>query len=152
MDIRISQLDHKTDEATKIMLQKVIDKKRKYEKLKKSHLFVLWTTILSSFSFFIYLFYTVVDPNAHSFAMMFSVFVSNTMHLYVLMILIGCYGMMNLLREKRDKAESEFHTLRCEIIDKSTDLWSGKDAWQQRHLVFDMMKKQFDINLYYESK
>lgn len=152
MDKRISELDEKTDAATKAMLQKLIEKKQKYEKLKRNHLFLLWITMMSGFSFIIYLYDSIIDPYGYSFAIMFSIFVSKTIHLYFLIVLIGCYGLMNLLQEKRDKAESEFHTLRCEIIDKSNDLWSEKEAWQDRHLVFEMMKKHFDINLYYESK
>ncbi|MEW8986220.1 MAG: DUF2663 family protein, partial [Bacillus sp. (in: firmicutes)] len=62
------------------------------------------------------------------------------------------YGLMNLFRNKRDKAEKEFHALRCEIIDKSKDLWRKEEAWSNRHLVFEMMKKNYDINLFHENK
>jgi hypothetical protein len=59
---------------------------------------------------------------------------------------------MNIFREKKEKAEKEFHALRCEIIDKSKDLWKKEESWTSRHLVFEMMKKTFDINLYHENK
>lgn len=59
---------------------------------------------------------------------------------------------MNVIRQKVDKLEEEFHALRCEIIDKSTDLWNTDEAWRNRHLVFRMMKEQYGINLYHENK
>lgn len=152
MEQSIRDLDDKTDEATKVMLQKLVDKKQKYERYKRYHEIVLWITILSACYFFYYLYETIITPYGYSFAWMFSVFVQKSTHLNYLLFLIGGYGMMNLLLYKRDKAETEYHELRCEIIDKSDDLWGEKDAWQQRHLVFEMMKKKFDINLYYESK
>lgn len=70
----------------------------------------------------------------------------------MLIFIIGLYGFMNLIRGKRDKAEKEFHALRCEIIDKSKDLWKKEDEWKNRHIVFEMMKENFDINLFHENK
>ena len=70
----------------------------------------------------------------------------------MLMAVIGLFGLMNVFRQKRDKAEKEFHLLRCEIIDKSKDLWGKEDQWKNRHIVFEMMKKNYDINLYHENK
>jgi hypothetical protein len=83
---------------------------------------------------------------------MFSAFLAQTYNLYALIFIFGLYGLMNLLKEKKDKAEKEYHALRCEIIDKSKDLWKQEDAWRNRHLVFEMMKKNYDINLYHENK
>lgn len=152
MESEILLLDERTDEATKKMLQKVVDKKRKFDKLKLRHLFVMWTTIFLSFFYFYYLYKVVMIPYSYSFAAMFSDFVDHTSNLYMLVIIVGLYGLMNLLREKREKAEKEYHALRCEIIDKSKDLWKKEDEWKNRHKVFEMMKKNFDINLYHESK
>ena len=35
---------------------------------------------------------------------------------------------------------------------KVQDLWRTDDQWENRHVVFEMMKKQFDINLFHENK
>ncbi|MGG7617904.1 YpbF family protein [Bacillus coreaensis] len=152
MESEILLLDNRTDQATRQMLQKVIDKKRKFDKLKLRHLLVMWTTIFLCFIYFYYLYKVVLTPYSYSFAAMFSVFVDQSSNLYMLVIIVGLYGFMNLLREKREKAEKEYHALRCEIIDKSKDLWKKEDEWKNRHKVFEMMKKNFDINLYHESK
>lgn len=151
MEDPIKKLDHYTDEATKQMLQKVVERKRKYDKLHFRHLIVMWTTIGLSTLFFYYLYKNIASVYSYSFAQMFTAFVQNSFHLYALVVIVGLFGFMNVLREKRDKAEKEYHALRCEIIDKSTDLW--RDAgWNQRHKVFEMMKKIYDINLYHENK
>lgn len=70
----------------------------------------------------------------------------------MLILTIGLFGLMNLLKQKREKAEKEFHDLRREIVDKSKDLWKKEEAWKNRHQVFEMMKNNYDINLFYESK
>ncbi|WP_066047514.1 YpbF family protein [Robertmurraya korlensis] len=152
MESDILLLDDRTDQATKQMLQKVVDKKRKFDKLKLRHLLVMWTTIFLCFIYFYFLYKLILAPYSYSFAAMFSVFVDHSANLYILVIVVGLYGFMNLLKEKREKAEKEYHALRCEIIDKSKDLWKKEEEWKNRHKVFEMMKKNFDINLYHESK
>ena len=152
MEPTILNLDERTDQATKQMLNNVVKRKKKYQDLKSKHLLVLYLTLILSAFYFIFLFITVARPYSYSFAAMFSAFVSNSLNFYLLMAILGSFGYMNLLREKRDKAEKEFHALRCEVIDKSKDLWKKEEAWSQRHLVFEMMKKTYDINLYHENK
>lgn len=152
MESPIIMLDEKTDQATRKMLQKVVERKQKFDKLTFLHLIIMWSAIIVAFAYFLFLYYTVFKPYSYSFATVFSVFVNNSVHLFMLMAVIGLFGLMNVFRQKRDKAEKEFHLLRCEIIDKSTDLWGGEDQWKNRHLVFEMMKKNYDINLYHENK
>lgn len=152
MESPILMLDERTDPATKKMLLKVVERKQKFDKLTKRHLFVMWSTILFTFCYFLFLYYFLVLPYSYSFAVLFSAFVNNRWNLLILMLVVGLFGYMNLLREKRDKAEKEFHALRCEIIDKSKDLWHKDEQWDNRHLVFEMMKKNYDINLFHENK
>ena len=152
MESSIIMLDERTDQATRKMLQKVVERKQKYDQLKSRHLIVMWSTILISFFYFIYLYYYLFQPYSYSFSAIFSSYVNQSSNLYMLIFIIGLYGFMNLIRGKRDKAEKEFHALRCEIIDKSKDLWKKEDEWKNRHIVFEMMKENFDINLFHENK
>lgn len=152
MESSITSLDERTDKATRQMLQKVVERKRKFDSFSFRHLIVLWLTIFSAFIYLFFLYKTVAVPYSYSFAAMFSAFVSQTYNMYALVFIGGLYGLMNLLKEKKDKAEKEYHALRCEIIDKSKDLWKQEDAWKNRHIVFEMMKKNYDINLYHENK
>ena len=152
MESSIKMLDERTDQATRKVLQKVVERKQRYEQLKSRHLIVMWSTILISFFYFIYLYYYLFQPYSYSFSAIFSSYVNQSSNLYMLIFIIGLYGFMNLIRGKRDKAEKEFHALRCEIIDKSKDLWKKEDEWKNRHIVFEMMKENFDINLFHENK
>lgn len=152
MESPIMMLDERTDQATRKMLQKVVERKQKYDQLHYWHLVLMWSSIFISFSYFLYLYYSIFTPYSYSFAAMFSVYVNHSYHLFMLMCVIGLFGMMNVFRQKRDKAEKEFHALRCEIIDKSKDLWKQEEQWKNRHIVFEMMKKNYDINLYHENK
>lgn len=152
MESPIKLLDDKTDPATKQILENVVKRKRKFELYKKRHTATIWVTISIVSLFFLYLYFTIASNYSYSFAAMFSAFVNDTNNLTFLAATVGMYGYMNLLKGKKEKAEKEFHDLRCEIVDRSKDLWRKEDAWKNRHLVFEMMKKNYDINLYHEKK
>ncbi|WP_423407264.1 YpbF family protein [Heyndrickxia sp. MSNUG] len=152
MEPEITKLDDRTDHATKKMLNNLIDRKRKFDKYKSRHLLSVWITIGLITLYFYYLYVTVMQPYSYSFAEIFSVYVQNSANLYFLILTVGTYGLMILLKEKREKAEKEYHALRCEIVDRSKDLWKKEEEWKNRHVVFEMMKKTYDINLYHENK
>lgn len=152
MEPEITKLDDRTDHATKKMLNNLIDRKRKFDRYKSRHLLSVWITIGLITVYFYYLYVTVMKPYSYSFAEIFSVYVQNTANLYFLILSVGTYGLMILLKEKREKAEKEYHALRCEIVDRSKDLWKKEEEWKNRHVVFEMMKKTYDINLYHENK
>jgi hypothetical protein len=152
MENSIRMLDNRTDQATRNMLESVVKRKKKFDLLKLRHLVVMWLTMFFALSFFVHLYYSVMQPYSYSFAAMFSAFVNDSLNFYFMVFVGGIYGFMNLLREKKEKAEKEYHALRCEIIDKSKDLWKKEDEWKNRHIVYEMMKKNYDINLYHENK
>ena len=141
-----------TDEATKQMLQNVVKRKRKFDRYKLWHLIILWTTVLFSLLYIALIYKEVVNPYSYSFAAMFSAFLGLSMNEWALVFLFALFGYMNVLKKKVDKYEKEYHLLRCEIIDKAKDLWRTEEEWKNRHLVFEMMKAKYDINLYHENK
>ncbi|TMU86723.1 DUF2663 family protein [Bacillus sp. BHET2] len=140
-----------TDHATRQMLHNLIEKKQTFDKAKTLHLYTLWGTMFASFYFLYYLTKFVLGPFSYSFAAMFSVFVSNTFHLLLAMVLVGLFGASKILYDKKEKKEKEFHALRCEVIDRSKDLWK-EEAWKKRHQVFEQLKKEWDINLFHGTK
>lgn len=151
MEESIRNLENWTDEATREMLQNVIKRKRKFDKYEKRHLFTVWSTIFVFVVYGVNLYITVYIPYSYSAEDLFSAYLSLPNNGFYLFFIFGLLGYMNVLKKKVDKYEKEYHALRCEIIDKSTDLWQGK-AWEKRHLVFEVMKKKYDINLYHENK
>lgn len=152
MDEAIKNLESWTDEATKQILQNIINKKRKFDKKRNTHLIIMWLTVIVFFVYFLFLYKVIILPYSYSFAAIFSAFVNHSANPFFLVFSFGLFGYMNVLKKKVDKLEDEFHALRCEIVDKSTDLWKKDEAWEKRHLVFKLMKEKYDINLYHENK
>ncbi len=152
MDTSNLLLDDKMDKATKKILENVIKRKKKFDKYKKRHTLAIWGTLIPAFLYINYLYFTIAKVYSYSFAAMFSAFVKDSSNLIFLFVTIGMYGWMNLMKEKMDKAEKEFHELRCEIVERSKDLWGTEEEWKNRHVVFDLMNKNFEINLYHQKK
>lgn len=152
MESSIILLDEHTDQATKIMLQHVVDRKKKFESLKRKHQTIFGWTISGSLLFTVYLYMNVFLPYSYSFFAMFSAFVTHFTHFFFLVCTVGLYGYLKMIKNNMEKAEKEYHLLRCEIINKSKQLWDNEAEWKNRHKVFEMMKKNFDINLYHENK
>ncbi|MGM0845997.1 MAG: YpbF family protein [Bacillota bacterium] len=151
MDPQILKLNDWTDLATKQMLHNVIEKKQKWDKLKRNHLLMLWSSVLLAFCCIYYFYNWVIGPYSYSFEAVFSAIFSRKSHLYVFLFLVGMFGAVKVLYTKREKAEKDYHALRSEIIDRSKDLWK-EDSWKKRHQVYELMKKEWGINLYHVSK
>jgi predicted membrane protein len=151
MDSPIRMLDH-TDEATKDMLENVRKRKKKFDNAKKLHNYTIMATLLAAFIFLNYFYFNIAKYNSSSFFAIFSASVNDLINTILLGITILLYGTMNILKQQREKKEKEYHDLRCEIVDRSKDLWKKEGYWENRHHVFEMMKKNYDINLYHEKK
>jgi len=152
MEESIRQLDERTDLATKQMLDNVVKRKRKFEKAKLKHHLSIAATLMMTGLFLFYTYHTIVLSYSYSFYAMFSAFVQKGTNFYLLIATFSLYGAMIIYKEQRDKKEKEFHELRCEIVDRSKDLWKKEEEWKSRHIVFEMMKREYDINLYHEKK
>ena len=152
MEQPILMLDHRTDPATKQMLENVVKRKRKFEDFKFNHNLSIILTLGLTTGFLFYIYKTAVSNYSYSFLEMFSAFLHKNINLWFLVTTIGMYGLMNFLKTKREKAEKEYHALRCEIVDRSKDFWKKEEEWKTRHTVFEMMKEKYDINLYHENK
>jgi hypothetical protein len=151
MNSLISKLDDWTDLATKQMLQNVIEKKRKWDKFKQIHLLMLWSSVFLAFCFIYYFYNSIISPYSYSFEAVFSAVFSKQSHMYTFLFIFGMFGAVKVLYDKKEKAEKEYHALRSEIIDRSKDLWKD-DSWKKRHQVYELLKKEWNINLYHVSK
>jgi positive regulator of sigma E activity len=138
------------DEVTKQMLFGVIEKKQKWERLKKNVISLQVGTLVGFAAFFVYVLFYLIFPS-DTLTAFIKVFLEKTVHLYILLWLFTSYWAILYYKRKCDKAEEEFHSLRCEIIQKSADLWKEEQQWKERHKLFEIMKKEYDINLYYEN-
>ncbi|MDQ0161503.1 DUF2663 family protein [Aeribacillus alveayuensis] len=151
MEKKIKELKY-TDSQAKQMLQELVKRKRVYEQVKNrckgwQFLFFILTSL-----FFLYLYFFLYVPYNGQIGFVIHAFITESKHIFYILLLGSCYGMIFYYKKKEEKKEKEYHELRCEIIEKSTDLWKSDDAWREREDVFAMMKQQYDINLYFESK
>ncbi|MEK3885952.1 DUF2663 family protein [Bacillus sp. FSL K6-3431] len=151
MDSFLIKLDGHTDQATRQMLQSLIDKKVKFTRYKNTHFILLLMAMAYAF-LVLYLFYSqIIKPYSYTLLDVFSVLFANRFTIFSLFCGFLLFGSVKIIFDKKEKVEKEFHDLRCEIIDKSKDLWKG-DSWGQRHKIFAYLKSKYDINLYHESK
>ncbi|MFZ7945089.1 MULTISPECIES: DUF2663 family protein [Bacillaceae] len=151
MDSPIQLLEH-TDKATKQMLENVRKRKKKFDDTKMWHFMTIYATLFCAFIFVVYFYITIVKHYSNSYLSMLSVTLKDTAAVSLLALTLIGLGAMNLLKQQKEKKEKEYQELRCEIVDRSKDLWKKEEEWQNRHIVFEIMKKQYDINLYHEKK
>lgn len=151
MDKPIILLEH-TDDATKQMLENVRKRKVKFDTAKRVHYLSIYSMLLFAFLFFSYFYFIIAKQYSYSFFAMFSASVSDALNIVLLAITAILYGAMNVLRQQKDKKEKEYQELRCEIVNRSKDLWKKEEHWKNRHVDFEIMKKTYDINLYHEKK
>jgi hypothetical protein len=151
MDKPIILLEH-TDNATKQMLENVRKRKDKFDTAKRLHYLSIYSMLLFAFLFFSYFYFIIAKQYSYSFFAMFSASVSDAINISLLAITAILYGAMNVLRQQKDKKEKEYQELRCEIVNRSKDLWKKEEHWKNRHIDFEIMKKTYDINLYHEKK
>ncbi|WP_243386482.1 DUF2663 family protein [Bacillus kexueae] len=151
MDKEIEKLPF-TDKPTKSMLFELVKRKRKYEAFKAKCLLWQVLTFILCGVFFVYLYTILYLPFNGQIAYMLKQFINDGRNGLFVLVIGASYATALYFKKKEDKKEKEFHALRCEIIDKSTDLWKSEEAWKERDQIFAFMKKKFDINLYFESK
>lgn len=151
MDAPIRSLNY-TDEATKQMLENVRKRKEKFDNAEKRHFLSIYLTLIFAFIFFGHFYFTIAKQYSYSFFAMFSTALNDSLTVYMFALTLIGYGAMNVLKQQKDKKEKEYQELRKEIVDKSKDLWKREDDWKNRHHVFELMKKHYDINLYHENK
>jgi len=151
MDSPIQLLEH-TDQATKQMLENVRKRKKKFDDVKMWHYLSVYITLFFAFIFIIYFNITIVKLYSYSFLSMLSASLNDALAMFLIGISVIGFGAMNLLKQQKEKKEKEYQELRCEIVDRSKDLWKKEEEWKNRHIVFELMKKRYDINLYHEKK
>lgn len=143
----LSEADKYVDEPTRKMLEAVIKRKQKFEQYKK-HVF-RWRMVC--FVCFFILCMTLFGNYSES-GTILNHLLSDSFSFFWILAIAFSYGASYFFYKKEDKAENDYHKLRCEIIQKSTDLWPLPQKWETREAVFRIMKESYDINLYYESK
>ena len=96
---------------------------------------------------------TIFKPYSYSFAAMFSSMSINSIHLYYANVchwfiwINECISVKKGIRRKKN-----FMHCVVKLSIKVKIYGRKKSEWKNRHIVFEMMKKNFDINLFHENK
>ncbi|WP_010173052.1 DUF2663 family protein [Bacillus coahuilensis] len=120
-------------------------------KLKKRQLELVLAWFCLTILYTVYVVKTLLLPYRYSFLDLFNQLMTNQLSTFGLLAILFCLFAFKLLKEQKEKKEKEYHDLRKEIVDRSKDLWK-EQRWNDRHIVFEHIEKNYDINLYHESK
>ncbi|KAA6451645.1 DUF2663 family protein [Bacillus swezeyi] len=143
----LNQLDRFADEPTRQMLRGLIKRKQKYENYARQTFRWQAAAIICAASFCLFIAAKGLGQSGF-----LSEMLNDSIYLFWILSAAFAYSTAYYFKKKEEKAEGEYHKLRCEIIQKSTDLWPQPEMWKSRETVFKIMKQQYDINLYFESK
>ncbi|CUA79528.1 YpbF family protein [Anoxybacillus suryakundensis] len=139
------------DEVTKAILKRVMTHKKEWNDMKKRmHLsFILFLLSLALFGLYIYQTFVISHRTSIERIMMA---LMNDERTFSFVVFVGSLAWLVLFyKKKSEKAEQDFHALRCEFIQKSSELLQER-AWEKRHVLYEWMKKTYDISLYHENK
>ncbi|MED3725163.1 DUF2663 family protein [Priestia filamentosa] len=152
MDKEIQALDHRTDEATKFVLQSVVKRKRKFDTLTKKEKKLQGLLLLLAVGIMGYTWFSLQTLEQLTFQSVLTHMLERSIYFMFILVMGSLFFYLKYVHEKCEKAEKEFHELRCEIIQKAGEYWPQPTRWEARQAVFAMMMKKFDVNLYHEHK
>ncbi|MCX8001293.1 MAG: YpbF family protein [Anoxybacillus mongoliensis] len=139
------------DEVTEVILKRVMMHKKEWNDMKKRMQLSFILFLLSLALFGLYIYQTIVIPHRPSIERMMMALIDDE-HTFWFAVFVGSLAwLVFFYKKKSEKAEQDFHALRCEFIQKSNELLQQR-AWEKRHVLYEWMKKTYDISLYHENK
>lgn len=125
--------------------------KRKHEK-KEAELKLYKAVLLTVAAVFLgYVLIFTVMPHRFQYGLMVSNLINDVYHYFFIALLVTVHLRLKFIEKKADTAEKEYNALRCEVIQRSEELWPEGERREKRHLFFKEMKEKYKINLYYEN-
>ncbi|WP_017755617.1 DUF2663 family protein [Calidifontibacillus oryziterrae] len=139
------------DEVGKIMINDLQKLKLKLTKKERELKIFNLLYIASATLLLAYITIFTIVPNWNQYNLLISQLINNVNHYFLILIVVTTHFRINALKQKSEKAEQEYHSLRCEMIQRAEELWPEGERWQNRHIFFQEMREKYDINLYYEN-
>lgn len=139
------------DEVKKVIFTNLIESKISYNKAKKTENQWKYTSFFFLACFILYFTYFTLLPAWPLPNKMLALFLDDRNHLFLILLCVGSFGIFGICRKKYDKADKEFHALRCEVIRRSEELWPTDREWEERFKLYEWIEKEHDINLYHEN-
>ena len=147
MDKVVMELPH-TDMATKVVLFGLVKKKAKFDKFERNYKMTLFLLFFLCGAFLLncyWLFGTGFFPKDELYLTLFK----DRLNILLIISFALAFCWLIVMRRRSEKYEHEFEALRSEVIDRSGDFWQD-ESWDNRHAVYEIMDKHYQINLFFE--
>ncbi|WP_332693448.1 DUF2663 family protein [Halalkalibacter lacteus] len=141
---------HYGPEIVKVMLEELVTRKNKLEKMEKAKL--RWALfVMLCVAIFLLFGSRVLTSQQLSFnTNILAAIIGHPLILALMLLLSIGFFQLHFFVKKVKKAEKEFDELREEFIDRSSELWPNDTDWESREALYSFVKKEHDINLYHK--
>lgn len=138
-------------EDAKMLLDELLQRKRKWDRLKSDLLFAHAASAIS-FGFFGLVFYQRIIRHAGGQVLdMLSRFSDQPIVLLLLIVTGACLALARSIANKTEEAKEKYEALRKETIDKFKSDWQKNLKSEARDVISKHMYNEHDINLTYKS-
>ncbi|MGO4888214.1 DUF2663 family protein [Anaerobacillus sp. MEB173] len=135
--------------VAEVSLKELVKLKEKEEKYEKRKIRWSYTTIAFVVAALLYSFYVKMYGTGYLSGSPIQFFINDFWMKVFAISIAGSFFQVHMMDRKYEKAEKEFEELRTEIIERSSELWSDPEQWNNRHIVYEVFKETYDINLYH---
>ena len=147
-------MDHTSfylDKVGQVIVKDLCELKKKHDKKEAELKFYKSGLLLASVLFLVYVLFFSVVPYRFHFSSMITVLINNVYNYFFIALIVTFFYRMKFIEKKAESAEKEYNALRCEVIQRTEELWPDVESRQKRHLFLKEMKDKYNINLYYEN-
>ncbi|WLD91858.1 DUF2663 family protein [Alkalihalobacillus sp. AL-G] len=140
-------------EVTVEVLEQLIErriKEQRYEETLLKWSLSLFVVIFFAFLYLYFYKFSTIQMTFIDTRTIFDYIVQDNLLLFMVIAGLTCMIQMIVFKKKHSKAESDYEELRITTIERGEELWEKPIPWDHRHEVFDWMKKEHDINLYFK--
>ncbi|HEX7065868.1 MAG TPA: DUF2663 family protein [Bacillales bacterium] len=137
-------------EVTTKLLIELVDRKEEAKRCKTSVMKVTLFLIVLVIVLLFYIFVVKQGALSHFSSGMFPSILSDPfVWLLVIGLIVGFFRLKQVTR-KYEEADDDYEALRCELIDRSEELWPKLAYWDIRHHLFEHLETEYEINLYFK--
>ncbi|WP_062046738.1 DUF2663 family protein [Bacillus sp. JCM 19034] len=142
--------DYQASPVIKIMLKELIERKSKVEKWKNYQTYCGYGTCFLLLLLLAISYFTFSQPAFSFHYSILTQLTDETLFIFALLLIGFNLLLLQYFHKKTIKTEKEYEELREELIDRNSELWEEDTGWQAREHVFQYLKTNHDINLYFK--
>ena len=130
------------------LIKKIKERKKKKERYKMA-LYTLSLLILILCGVAIYCLFDG-RVTQEQYALSLDSFLQNRFLFNLILAFIGLFLVFRFVGKRYEEVDRDYEKLRVEIINRSKELWSHHYDPDSEGLVYDYLKKDYDINLFHK--